>query len=180
MRASDNRRGKMLRAIFQGFANGMRWLFGYAFSFVLWPFSLLGGGGRRAPGGVSTETLKAVEQQVTATAPKAADLAGSRLRDNQRDAQIAWSWITTCLLTRQQLPFPSSLSKTMQNWLQGLDYAQMVALRDAGATGISSHFTGKNALPDVPAVRSLAPVAIKFPAEIQNPDTEIAGLRFSV
>jgi hypothetical protein len=169
----------MLRAIFQGLANGLRRLFGGVLSFMLLPLSLFGGGSRRRPSGIDMATLKSVEQTVAATAPKPADLASSSLRDYQRDAQIAWSWVATTLLTRQQMPFPSALSKTMKPWLQGLDHAQLVALRDAGASGISLHFAGKNALPGVPAVRPLSPVAIKFPPEVRKPDAEISGFRFS-
>jgi hypothetical protein len=170
----------MLRAIFSAIGNGMRKLFGFAFSFITWPFALFGGGARRQSAGIDMGALKAAEQTVAAPGMKPAERSESLLRDSQRDSQIAWSWIATSMLTRQAMPFPTALSKTMKSWLQGLDHDQLVALRDAGAKCICEHFTGKNMVASVPRVQPLAPVAIKFPRiAVRKSDDEIADLRFS-
>ncbi len=147
-------------------AQGLRQAWKFSVGIVTWPFTLFAGGSRLQTRNADMATVKAIEQKVAETGGmKPADLAASHLRD----AQIAWSWVATSLLTRQQMPFPTALSRTMQSWLRGLDHGQLIALRDAGAKGISLHFTGKNAINTVPAVQPLAPVSIKFPqVELEN------------
>jgi hypothetical protein len=172
----------MLRALFAG----LRRLFGYAYSFVFWPFALFGGGRCSTPG-PDMAAVKAAEQSVaTARAAKDSvvqstfrDLDFKRdERDSERDAQIAWSWCTTNLLTRQSMPFPSAMSKKMQSWLQGLDHSQLESLQKAGAVGISAHVAGKQ-ITGVPRVGPLAPVMLKFPP-LAKPDAELSDFAFSL
>jgi hypothetical protein len=166
----------MLRSIFQGIANAMRKLWGFIIPLFTWPFSLFGGSSRLRSTGLDIGAVKAVEQKLAETGLRPAELAASQMRD----AQIAWSWIATSLLTRQAQPFPRTLSKAMQSWLQGLDHDQLVTLKNAGAAGILAHSTRENSLPNVPAMKPLSPVPIKFPPiAIQNSATEVAELRLS-
>ncbi|WP_159011777.1 hypothetical protein [Bradyrhizobium sp. S69] len=171
----------MLRAIFAAMASGIRKLFGFAYSFVTWPFALFGGRARRQSAGIDLGAAKAVEDKVAAVGMKPADSTSSHLRDSQmRDAQIAWSWITTSMLTRQPMPVPSALSKTMKSWLQGLDHGQLTALQNADAKGLFEHSIGKHAIASVPRVQPLAMVSIVFPRiAARKSDDEIADLRSS-
>jgi hypothetical protein len=177
----NNKELVMLRGIFAGLRNGLGWLFGFAFSFITWPFRLFSGGGGRSAPGPNMEAVKTAEQSLATARPKDSKVAQSTLRDSdlKRDAQISWRWITTSLLTRQQLPFPSTLSKKMQGWLQGLDHGQLKALQTAGAVGICAHFVGTKAITGVPRVQPLAPVTLKFPP-IPKSDAEISDFAISL
>jgi hypothetical protein len=166
----------MFRALFAAIANGFRKLWSFAVPFLVWPFWLFAKPARQASSGIDMGAVQAIESKVATCGMEPAELT----RSLSRDAQIAWSCISTTLQTRQQMGFPRALSKAMQSWLQGLDYDQLCALRNAGAAGILAHFTGKRALPNVPAGRPLAPMEIKFPpAPTQKPDIEISDFRFS-
>jgi hypothetical protein len=171
----------MLRSIFAALRSGLRGLFGFAFSFITWPFRLFSGGGRGASPGPNMATLKTAEQSLATARGKDSKVAQSTLRDSdlRRDAQIGWGWIATTLLTRQQLPFPSALSNKMKSWLQGLDHDQLQALQTAGAVGICAHFVGTKQITGVPGVKPLAPVKLKFPP-IAKSDAEISDFGFSL
>jgi hypothetical protein len=171
----------MLRSIFAALRSGLRGLFGFAFTFITWPFRLFGGGGGRSAAGPNMATLKTAEQSLTAAHGKDSKVAQSTPRDAdlKRDAQIAWSTITAALLARQQLLFPSALSKKMQSWLQGLDHGQLEALQNARVVGICAHVAGTKAIAGVPSVKPLAPLKLKFPP-IAKPDAEISGFGFSL
>jgi hypothetical protein len=170
----------MLRSIFAALRSGFRSLFGFAFSFITWPFRLFSGGGARAAG-PNMATVKAAEQSLAAARAPKDSVVQSTLRDSdlKRDAQIGWGWIATTLLTRQQLPFPSSLSKKLQSWLQGHDHGQLEALRNAGAVGVCAHAAGTNTITGVPSVKPLAPVTLRFPP-IAKPAAEISDFGFSL
>jgi hypothetical protein len=169
----------MLRSIFAGLRNGLGWLFNLFSGFISYPFSLFGGGGARSSG-PNMAIVKAAEQSLATARGKDSKVAPSTLRDSdlRRDGQIAWSWCTMSLMARQQLPFPSALSKKMQGWLQGLDHGQLKALQTAGATGIYAHADGTKAITGVPSVKPLAPVKPKFPPT--KPDAELSDFGFSL
>jgi hypothetical protein len=175
-----NRSDEMLRSIFQGIAAGMRKAFGYAFGIVTLPFRLFGGGGRRSMPGLDMDAVKQAKAAVTNSGLKATDLVQSRMRDSQRDSQIAWTWVMGSLLLNKTQPFPPALSRTMKSWLQGLDHAQLVVLKNAGAKGVFEHSFGNKKLPMVPLVKPLAPVTIKYPTpRIRKPADEVAELRLT-
>ena len=169
----------MLRALLEAIANGARRAFGVVSGIVMWPFTLFGGGGGRSRPGPDMSAVKAAEQSVDAARAKDSNVVQSTLRDSEkRDAQIAWSWITTSLLTRQSMPFPSAMSIRMKSWLQGLDHAQLECLQKAGAVGISAHVAGKQ-ITGVASVKPMAPVMLKFP-KIQKSDAEISDFAISL
>lgn len=163
----------MLRAIFAG----LRKLFGFAFGVVQWPFTWFFASSRRQNAGVDMATVKAVEHEVAAARVTPAESLSSTLRDSKRDAQIAWSWIATALLTREIGTHPSALSEKMCAWLRGLDHRQLTALRDAGADGVLAHSIGQNAITGVPAVRPMSPVTVVFPrTPAPKPDAELSEI----
>jgi hypothetical protein len=181
MAAVDIREAVMLRAIFAGLRNAMGWLLNFAFGILTYPFTLFGGGSRHSAPGPDMATLKAAEKSLAASRSNPSNDAQSTLRDSQRDAQIAWGWITTSLLTGQQLPFPSALSNKMKSWLVGMNHHQLEALQKAGAKAICDHSTGTNAITGLPRVHPLAPVFLKFPPmENRDSDAEISDLGFSL
>jgi hypothetical protein len=181
MAAVNIRETVMLRAIFAGLRNGMRWLLNFAFGFLTYPFALFRGGGRHSAPGPDMATLKAAEKSLAASRSNPSNDVQSTLRDSQRDAQIAWGWVTTSVLTRQQLPFPSALSNKMKSWLVGMSHHQLEALQKAGAKAIYAHSTGIKAITGLPRVQPLAPVILKFPPmETRDSDAEISNLGFSL
>jgi hypothetical protein len=169
-----------MRSIFSGIASIFRNLFGFAFGFLMWPFRLFSSGGGRSPGPNMT-TGKATEQSMAAACASKDSVVQSTLRDSdlRRDAKIVWSWCTTSLMARQQMPFPSSLSKKMQMWLVGLDHGQLESLQKAGTVGICAHADGTKTITGVPSVKPLEPVKLKFPP-IEKPDAEISDFEFSL
>jgi hypothetical protein len=169
-----------MRSIFSGIASVFRSLFGFAFGFLMWPFRLFSGSGGRSPG-PNMGVVKAAAQSLTAARAKDSKVAQSTLRESdfRRDAQIGWGWIATTLATRQTMPFPSALSNKMKSWLQGLDYGQLEALRNARAVGICAHVAGTKQITGVPSVKALAPVTLKFPP-IAKPAAELSDFRFSL
>jgi hypothetical protein len=171
----------MLRSIFAALRSGLRGLFGFALSFITWPFRLFSGGGQRSSPGSNMQALKSAQQSLAAARGKDSKVAQSTLRESdlRRDAQICWGWVATTLLTRQQLLFPSALSKKMQSWLQGLDHGQLEALQSASAVGICAHVAGTKEITGVPSMKPLAPVKLKFPP-IAKPDAEISDFGFSL
>ena len=171
----------MLRAILEAILDGMRKAFSFAGRIVLWPFTLFGGGGRRSRPGPDMTKIQEAEKSLDAARAKDSPVVQSTLRESdlRRDAQIAWGWCTTSLMTRQQLPFPSTLSKKMQSWLQGLDHTQLECLQKASAAGISAHAAGTKEITGVPRVGPLAPVMLKFPPNAK-PDAKISDFALSL
>jgi hypothetical protein len=171
----------MLRGLFAGLRNSLGWLFNFFAGFISWPFRLFSGGGRGSSPGPNMAVVKAAAQSLAPARDKDSKVAQSTLRESdlRRDAQIGWGWVATTLLTRQQLPFPSALSKKMQSWLQGLDHGQLEALRNASVVGICAHFAGTKQITGVPGVKPLAPVKLKFPP-IAKSDAEISDFGFSL
>jgi len=168
----------MLRAILAAMKN----VFRAGIGIILWPFTWFSGGSRRQHSGIDMGAVKAVEDQVAATKKPASESLSSLLcvNDAKRDAQIAWSWVATSLLTEKTGPFPSALSKKMSAWLKGLDHRQLTALRNAGADGVLAHSIGKNTITGVPAVRPMSPVTVKFPRiAATKPDAEISDFEWS-
>lgn len=171
----------MLRSIFAALRAGLRGLFGFAYGLFSWPFRLFAGGGARSSPGPNMGVVKAAEQSLATSRGKDSKVAQSTLRESdlKRDAQIAWSWCTTSLMARQQMPFPSSLSKKLQTWLVGLNHRQLESLQKAGAEGICAHVAGITTITGVPSVKPLAPVALKFPP-IAKPAAKLSEFGFSL
>jgi len=166
----------MLRSIFQALARGLKYVGGYAFGVFMLPLSLFGGGRRSSMPGIDMAAVRAAKAEVANSGLKPAELVHSQMRDSQ----IAWSWVMGSLLLNKTQPFPPALSRTMKSWLQGLDHAQLVALKNAGAKGIFEHSFGKTKLAAVPPVKALAPVTIKYPTpKIRKAADEVAELRLT-
>jgi hypothetical protein len=168
----------MLRGVFAGLRNSLGWLFNFFAGFISYPFSLFGGGGARSPG-PNMAALKTAEQSLATSCAKDSKVSTLRDSDLRRDGQIAWSTITAALLTRQQLLFPSALSKKMQTWLVGLNHDQLESLLNAGTVGICAHVAGTKAITGVPSVKPLAPVMLKF-QPIAKSDAEISDFAISL
>jgi hypothetical protein len=166
----------MLRAFFAALARGLRKGFGYAFGLFMWPFGLFSGGGRRSMPGLDIDAIKQAKAEVENRGMKPAELVQSQMHDSQ----IAWSWVTGSLLLNKTQPFPRALSRAMQSWLQGLDHAQLIALRNAGPKGVFEHSFGKTKLASVPPVKAMAPVTVKYPTpKIRKLDNDVAELRLT-
>jgi hypothetical protein len=155
----------MLRAIFEGLRNAMRYAFGIGMFFITWPFRLFAPR-QRAP--LPSVDIAALKDRLAGPGLKPAELVQSRLRD----AAVAWSHINGSMIDRQTRPFPSALSKTMCGWLQGLTFKQLNLLKEAGAMGIFQHAFGKKLITFVPALGPLTPVNVIYPPapKVANPD----------
>jgi hypothetical protein len=158
----------MLRSIFAAIANGLRNAFGYAFSIFTWPFRLF----MPRQHASAMPDLAALKERLQPTPAKPSEPAQSTLREHVRDSVVAWGWVNGCINDRQTRPLPSALSHKMQNWLQGLDYRQLVALQNAGPKGIFEHSAGKCVIAGVPPVRQLPAIDVRYPKEASAPDDE--------
>jgi hypothetical protein len=158
----------MLRAIFAAMANAMRaafwWCTGFVLSLATAPFRILGGQARSTPAALD---LAAIKKRFEANHLTPKEIVQSHMRDSQ----IAYSWIVCCTLDNAARPFPSAMSKTMQGWLCGLSYRQLMLLRNAGGAGIFDHVTGKRLLDGVPRHRALQPITLVFPAAAPSKDS---------
>lgn len=160
----------MLRVLFQGIAAGLRRMWSFASAFVFWPFLFFSRPSRGVSARIDMDTVAAVEKAASAPGMKPSEL----IQSQERDVRLAHIWILTSLLTRSTRPFPPALSKTMKAWLQGLNYAELTALRNAGNKGIFEHSYGKTRVAGVPRMQLLAPVSVKYPVEIRKAADEIA------
>jgi hypothetical protein len=80
-----------------------------------------------------------------------------------RDSVIAWSWVNGSLLDYNTRQFPPTLSKKMQAWLVGMNYGQLMMLKNAGARGIFEHAIGRKMIADVLPVQPLKAVVVRYP-----------------
>lgn len=80
-----------------------------------------------------------------------------------RDSAIAWSWINGSLLDYNTRSFPPTLSKKMRTWLVGMNYGQLIMLKDAGAKGIFEHVIGRKMIADVLHMQPLKPIVVRYP-----------------
>jgi hypothetical protein len=91
-------------------------------------------------------------------------LTRRELEESQlRDSVVAWSWVSGSLLDYNTRPFPAVLSKKMRGWLVGMNYGQLVLLKNAGARGIFEHAAGRNMIGGVPPVQPLQAVVVRYP-----------------
>lgn len=123
---------------------------------ILFPFNLFAGGGRPSMPRIDAAAIK----ERASTSPAVTnDVQQSLLRDSI----ICWSFVSGSLGDRNMRPMPSALSRRMQSWVAGLDYAQLVAIKTAGAMAVFAHSTGNAMIAGVPAVGPLTPVSVRFP-----------------
>jgi hypothetical protein len=94
-----------------------------------------------------------------------------------RDSVIAWSWINGSLLDYNTRSFPPTLSKKMQAWLVGMTYGQLIMLKDAGATGIFEHATGRKMIAGVLPMQPLKPVVVRYPPPPKSDPNEPRVIR---
>lgn len=168
----------MFRSILAAIGQGLRGAFRFGLAFLFWPFTLFRAPVRPAAAGVDLAGFTSAAAKISETRKQVAEASPSFLRDHQRDAMIAWSWVATSLLAKATQPFPTTLSKRMRTWLQGLDHDQLTALRNAGIQRIFEHCSGNTPIASVPRVRPLAPAAVRYPARIREAAHEIAEIGF--
>jgi hypothetical protein len=168
----------MFRSILAALAAGVCGAFRFGLSILFWPFLMFGQPARAAAAGVDLAGIKGSAAKAAETRKQVAEAASSLLRERQMGAQIAWSWVATSTLVRVTQPLPSALSKILPTWLQGLDHAQLMALKTAGKQGIFEHCSGKKPIAKVPPMQPLAPVVVRYPARIQEAAREIAKIGF--
>jgi hypothetical protein len=102
----------------------------------------------------------------------------SELVESQvRDSVIAWSWINGSLLDRNTRSFPSTLSKRMRTWLVGMNYSKLMMLKNAGATGIFEHATGRKMIAGVLPMQPLKPVVVRYPPPPKSDPNEPRVIR---
>jgi hypothetical protein len=103
--------------------------------------------------------IKQAKADLAAGGIKPSELAQSHVRDSV----IAWSWANGSIIDRQTRTFPSALSKMMSSWLCGLNYTQLLKLKEAGPAGIHEHVAGKNVIAGVPPVGKLPAIDVRYP-----------------
>ena len=77
---------------------------------------------------------------------------------------------------------PPALSKKFQSWLVGLDYRQLVALKNAGPQGVLEHAAGRKLIAGVHPFGPLKPVSVRFPpspATVDEDETPRLTRRFA-
>jgi hypothetical protein len=159
----------MMRSFFRALAAGLRNAFGFIFAIFAWPFALF----MRRPRQSLSSALDEMKAQLQRPAEKPSDDVQSRLREEYvKDSVVAWSFINGCINDGKTRPVPSTLSHKMREWLQGLDYSQLVALKTAGPVGVFEHVASKRVVAGVPPLRKLPAITVQYPAEVLVPETD--------
>jgi hypothetical protein len=159
----------MMRSFFRALGAGFRNAFGFIFAIFAWPFGLFMPRQRQS----LSPALDAMKAQLQKPAEKPSDVVQSRFReDHVKDSVIAWSFVNGCINDGKTRPVPSALSHKMREWLQGLDYSQLVALKATGPVGVFEHAAGKRLIAGVPPVKALPAIVVRYPEEVLVPDDE--------
>lgn len=166
---------QIMKSIAAAFSRVFSLTGGLLIGFVLLPFRLFGGSGSLSIPRVDTA---AIRERMAAPAPAPTDM----LKSQARDSTIAWSYVSGSLGDRNMRPMPSALSKKMQSWLVGLNYRQLVALKNSGPQGVFEHAAGRKLIAGVHPVGPLKPVPVRFPpspATVDEDETPWLARRFA-